>query len=48
MDRFGLQRYSKKSQCLLSNLTEIRCKGPAIYAIRDFCEKGRGKAVLLL
>jgi len=24
-------------------LTEIRCKGPAVYAIRDFCEKGREK-----
>jgi hypothetical protein len=49
MTRFGLQRHSrKKVSFFLSSLTAIRCKEPAIYAIRDFCEKGRGQAVLLL
>jgi len=44
MALFDLQGHSKrKSQRLLSSLTEICCKGLAIYAIRDFCEKGRGE-----
>ena len=39
----------KKSHRLLSDVTQVRCKGPANFGISDLCKKRTGgKAVLLL